>query len=263
MTTSSEFGAAMSELDAEAPQPRLIAVVGCGFVGSIFVEELAKRLFAAGLTPAFKLVLIDDDLWDERNSANQNTQPRSAGELKADCMADLLYEYGINAESFTSRLTQDNIEELLRDCELVVDAVDNYATRKLLWEFSIRTGVPVLHIGVSQSGTGTVEWTRGELWDNWTLSPLALRGKTPPANDIEELPPCELVALRGLGLNIGLAAAKATAIYLGSDPEQHVREAADPAQCLASWSAHNQGHELLSVVLFDNEQQAYTREVVR
>jgi len=239
-----------------------VVVVGCGFVGSIFLEEFAKRLFAHNLTMAFEFVLVDDDKWDERNAANQNTQPEEQGAYKVDTLAEMLNTYKLDSEVCRERLTEENRELLLIGADLIVDAVDNYPTRKLIWEWSHVKNVAVMHIGVSQAGTGCVDWTWGSKWDNWALSPLVLGSKVPPIDDIKELPPCELVTLRGLGLNIGFAAAKAAAIFFGHDAEKHVRDTDDPFHAMSSWTAFTQGHELLSVVLYDEEKQSVVREVI-
>jgi hypothetical protein len=65
-----------------------------------------------------------------------------------------------------------------------------------------------------------------------------------------ELKPCELIAFRGLGLNVAIAAAKALGIWFGWDPEKQVVETlgVDVLPNTAStWSATNTGHQLVEM----------------
>ena len=88
----------------------------------------------------------------------------------------------------------------------------------MLWSWSHQTSTPMLHIGISQMGTGNVEWTHPK-HDTFSLRPALTVGKDivdPPSG---LTPPCELARMRGVGLNVGFAAALAASIYLGFDPE--------------------------------------------
>jgi hypothetical protein len=73
------------------------------------------------------------------------------------------------------------------------------------------------------------------------LSPKHTFGKTiadPPSG---VTPPCELARMRGVGLNVGFAAAMAVAIYFGFDPEAHLK--GEPTQnWLTEWAATPTGH---------------------
>lgn len=214
-----------------------IAVVGCGFVGSVFMTEFLKRCFAGKMNVDF--VLIDDDTVEERNCANQNFMLADAGKPKARVMAELVERNNMMATWHRVRLTDENAAELLKDCVLVVDGVDNLATRQLLWSLAHATNTPTIHLGITQMGTGSVEWSHPK-HDTFSLSPKKTVGKTIVDPKSGVTPPCELARMRGVGLNVGFAGAMAVSIFLGFDPEAHFDGKAS-SQAFTEWQASNMG----------------------
>lgn len=226
----------------------MIALVGCGFLGSLLAEEIGKRWFAFQEGEA--IGLIDFDTFEERNCANQNvTRVRAESRvLKAVALEERLREYKVAAKALAVKLDKSNINTVLGgDVSLIVSAVDNIPTRNLLWYYAKQHKIPLLTLGISQSGTGTVEWTWEE-HDSYSLSPLATLGQQKKldslANVPKELKPCELVAFRGLGLNMAVAAAKAIGIFKGFDAETVLDQEPLPRSVLTVWDATNTGHTL-------------------
>ena len=162
-----------------------IALVGCGFLGSLFAEEFAKRAFA--FDEELEWTLIDFDQVEERNAANQNFDLLNAEESKVEAVEDRLMGYRNTVSAHAIRLDKTNINELLHDAGLVVSAVDNLPTRELLWYYAKETRKPLLHLGISQMGTGNVEWTVGR-YDTWSMSPLATLGQTKKIMSAENIP---------------------------------------------------------------------------
>lgn len=232
----------------------MIALVGCGFLGSLFAEELSKRLMAFELGGTI-IKLIDSDTFEQRNAANQNCRLIHANEPKAEVMAQLVSEYGLAARHAVVRVTEDNINAVLEGVTFVVDAVDNLETRHLLWRWCKGHDIPLMHLGISQAGTGCVDWTYKE-FDSWSLSPIALaaQGGAAPAGPVEALPPCELVAFRGLGFNTALCGAKAYGIWQGLDAENEVGNDLE-AGLMTVWQTENKSHRLLEqfTVAIDND----------
>lgn len=216
----------------------MITVVGCGFVGSVFTTEFLKRAYAGKLPQPYRF--IDDDTVEARNCANQNFVLADIGRAKAEVMQAHALNSDREAEYYKTRLTLDNLDQLLDGSVLVVDGVDNLATRQLLWGYAMRTGTPVLHIGISEQGTGKVEWSHPE-HQTFSLRPQMTVGKeiVDPASGVT--PPCELARMRGVGLNAGFAAACAAAIYLGFDPESHL-QGETPAGWFTDWHATPTGY---------------------
>jgi molybdopterin-synthase adenylyltransferase len=117
-----------------------VAVVGCGALGSFHAGAMAR----AGVG---KLVLIDRDYLESSNLQRQwlYTEADVAQALpKAAAAAARLRE--INSEcdvqAHVADLTPANIEELLHGCDVILDGCDNFETRYLINDFSIREGVP-------------------------------------------------------------------------------------------------------------------------
>jgi hypothetical protein len=220
-----------------------IAVVGCGFIGSLFTEEYLKLAYAGELP--HRLTFVDGDQWEPRNAANQNIALFTARqrEAKAESMTRLAESYDRQATAVVTRLTDENIDTLLENVDLLVDAVDNLATRHLLYNYGVRHGIPVLHLGLDAlMGAGQVEWNY-EDHDTFGLSPLRLVGKTPPADPESGVqPPCELVRMRAAGWHVAYMAAVATALYYGFDPLGYLAEEAPCHGYLTEWATTAQGY---------------------
>lgn len=226
-----------------------VALIGCGFLGSLFAEEAARRRFAYEESD-LSFLYVDSDKFEERNFANQNLTFADVGLNKAQSLAG---RWGNETDFLEKRIKADNIDKGLESADLLVCAVDNVPTRTLLWEYAVRKGKPLLNMGISQGGTGAVDWT-AEKKDTNPFSGIQIAQMTPAQRKQlkakpAQLPPCELVAFRGLGLNTALAAAKALFIYLGLDAEGHV----DPKNhhpeygTVTIWLADNTSHKLLEV----------------
>lgn len=215
-----------------------IVVIGCGFVGSVFTTEFLKRCYAGKLP--FRFRFIDDDVVEPRNCANQNFMLADCGSPKALVMTDLARNADREAEYVQVRITADNIDQYADDATLIIDGVDNLETRQLLWGYALRTGIPVLHIGITEQGTGKVEWSHPSK-ETFSLRPSQTAGKEivdPPSG---VTPPCELARMRGVGLNAGFAAACAAAIYFGFDPESHL-QGQEPRGYATDWHATPMGY---------------------
>lgn len=218
-----------------------IVVVGCGFLGSIFTDELLRRMFAGVLTNP--LCFIDSDVWERRNAANQNvTLDEASGEVpKAVTLTRRATAFEVESVACHKRLELDSLDLIPSETALIVDAVDNLPTRHLLYQQGLQRGVPVLHVGISMSGLGAVEWSSLGI-DTFSLAPhKMLLAEVEDTSSQPKLPPCELVQLRGAGLNTGFAAALAASIYLGFDPEEHVGK--ESKGWLTTWRATPQGYE--------------------
>src|ERR1700761_1160859 len=120
-------------------QAAAVSVVGCGALGSFQAEALARA--GAGC-----LRLIDRDyvdytnlqrqwLYDERDAQNESP--------KAVAAAARLHELNndVQIEPMVTDLTPSNAEELVDGCDLILDGTDNFETRYLLNDLSVKRGV--------------------------------------------------------------------------------------------------------------------------
>lgn len=229
-------------------------IVGCGFLGSLLVEEACKRAYA--LHEQYTFHLYDPNTIEERNAANQLWTPSDAGQHKVQVLAQRIARYhGQSVQMFPEKIEQGN-SAWLKDADVVVCAVDNIPTRQLLWKNAITTAVPLLNVGISQGGTGAVDWTYEEIDTNpFAVSQGASDKELERWGKVDRLPPCELVGFRGLGLNMAMAATKALFILQGWDVEGHVHRPGRKASwgTFTVWQAEQAGHSLLQSLVHQEE----------
>lgn len=120
-----------------------VAIVGCGALGSVQAELLAR----AGV--GF-IRLIDRDyiewsnlqrqsLYDERDAeASLPKAVAATNRLKA-------INSSIQVEPAISDLTPATVEDLLEDVNLVMDGTDNFETRYLINDFALSHGIPWIY----------------------------------------------------------------------------------------------------------------------
>jgi molybdopterin/thiamine biosynthesis adenylyltransferase/rhodanese-related sulfurtransferase len=139
----------------EAGQAKLAAarvvIIGAGGLGAPAMLYLA----AAGVG---SIRLIDDDRVERSNLHRQVVHTDSrVGMAKAESarMTLLALNPRVHVETREERLGADNVEELLRDQDLVIDGADNFSTRYLLAAASLRLSMPMVY-GAVERFTGQV-----------------------------------------------------------------------------------------------------------
>lgn len=236
----------------------IVKLVGCGFLGSLFAEELAKRAMALHVHTTIDL--FDPDVVSDRNVANQLYNPDEIGMEKGQALGNRLIPYHVMGDFYNTMVTADT--QLMGDgADILVCAVDNIKARQLLWSKSVQHSVPLLNLGVAQNGIGSVDWTY--LPAGIDTNPFALT-QAQTDKQIEDwgkldaaLPPCELVGFRGVGLNMALAASKAFMILFGWDAEQVVHKEKGqmaPWGTFTTWLARNDGHSLVQTMQAKEEE---------
>lgn len=120
-----------------------VAVVGCGALGSFQAESLAR----AGVG---YLRLIDRDYVDISNLQRQwlySEADARAETPKAIAAARRIRELNseIEATPCVADLTPSNAEELLSDCDLILDGTDNFETRYLINDISVKFSKPWIY----------------------------------------------------------------------------------------------------------------------
>jgi len=129
----------------EAGQLRLlearVLLLGAGGLGS----PAAMYLAAAGVGT---IGIIDMDVVDESNLQRQILHNIDrVGERKVDSAKKTLTALNpdVDVVAHDTRLGADNVVELLSHYDLVVDGADNFPSRYLLNDASLKTGTPVVH----------------------------------------------------------------------------------------------------------------------
>lgn len=126
-----------------------VAIIGCGALGS----SLANNLGRAGIG---RLVIADRDfielnnlqrqiLFDEDDIARRLPKAVAAAGRLRHINSD------ITVETLVEDINADDIESLVQDVDLVLDATDNFETRYLLNDACIKYGRPWIYSGVIAS----------------------------------------------------------------------------------------------------------------
>jgi molybdopterin-synthase adenylyltransferase len=130
-----------------------VFVAGVGGLGSIS----SYYLTAAGIG---NLTIVDRDKVELSNLNRQIIHwTDDVGEWKtrsgARKLGSLNPKCSINA--IQAEIAADNIQELIGNCSIIVDAMDNMKTRRVLNAASVRNGIPYVYGGVHQlDGMATV-----------------------------------------------------------------------------------------------------------
>ena len=160
----------------------MITIVGIGALGSHLVPLLRG-------TDA-KLRLIDFDHVEAKNIRSQFHAKGSIGKSKVQAMQQTMaFLWGTKVEIVPHKLVQDNVEQLLGKSTLIIETVDNGATRRLVQAFARKATIPCLHGALAANGAfGRVVWT-----DQFTIDDEADAG-APTCEDGNFLPFISVVA---------------------------------------------------------------------
>ena len=118
-----------------------VAVVGCGGLGGLVVELLAR----AGVG---RLVLVDGDTFSDHNLNRQLLCDESnLGRSKARAAARRVEAVNGAVETRVAETFMDrgNALEILSGCGLAVDALDSNGARKILRNACREIGIPMVH----------------------------------------------------------------------------------------------------------------------
>lgn len=118
-----------------------IALVGAGGLGA----PVSLYLVAAGVG---HVTLIDDDRVERSNLQRQVVHADARIGMHKTASAKLALNAlnpGVRIETFEQRLRADNVEDLLRGHDVIVDGADNFPTRYLLSAASLRLGTPLVY----------------------------------------------------------------------------------------------------------------------
>lgn len=129
--TKNEFSEALEKRHGKENQSKfskaIVAICGLGGLGS----NIAIALTRAGIG---KLILIDFDKVDITNLHRQQYKVSQIGMYKTEAMTCNLKEISpyIELETHTVRVDESNIEELLKNADIICEAFDNPEAKAML-----------------------------------------------------------------------------------------------------------------------------------
>lgn len=129
-----------------------VTVVGVGALGSHLVPLLRSC--------QVEVRVIDMDRVEQKNVGSQFHPKAQVGRNKAQALSQTLnLLWGLKVQAIPHRLTADNQDQLLGGSDLVVDCLDNGASRRLVQQWVRSNGVPCLHGALAPDGAlGRVCW---------------------------------------------------------------------------------------------------------
>ncbi len=122
-----------------------VLVAGAGGLGS----PVSTYLAIAGVG---KIILADFDSVDPSNLNRQFLHhQKDIGRLKIESAKEKLLSMNpdIEVETIAEMLTESNLETLVPECDVIVDALDNLETRHMLNRLVIKRRIPLIHGAVT------------------------------------------------------------------------------------------------------------------
>ncbi len=130
----------LSKDEQSALSSKKVFVAGCGGLGG-YVSEFLTR---AGVG---SIVVCDMDVFEETNLNRQRfSDLTNIGMKKAEVTAKKLSEISpaLSVKAISEKITKDNSDKLISDCDLVIDALDNIAARLILEKAAENKNVPLI-----------------------------------------------------------------------------------------------------------------------
>jgi len=118
-----------------------VCVVGCGGLGGNIIEILIRLGIG-------NLILVDGDKFNESNLNRQLLCTEDKiGKVKAETAAERIKHINssINTKTYSQFINSANARKIIQGADLVVDALDNIATRFILEEACRELEIPFIH----------------------------------------------------------------------------------------------------------------------
>jgi molybdopterin-synthase adenylyltransferase len=168
-----ELFAGIGPLGQERIRASRVVVVGCGALGSVLAETMVRAGVGA-------LTVVDRDFVEESNLQRQalfDQDDVARGLPKAAAAETKLRRINsdVVVRGLVADLSAENVDEVVRDVDLVLDGTDNFETRFLVNDVCVRDGIP---------------WVYGACVGSYGLA-LLIRPRVTPCLRcvLEEMPP--------------------------------------------------------------------------
>ena len=173
---------ALTEAECALLREKTVLVAGCGGIGGYLIEMLL-RLGVGEIRAA------DGDRFEASNLNRQLlSAPSLLGRSKAETAAERAASVNPDVRfiSVPEFVTEANVDELVRGCDAVLDALDNIASRRLLAKACEKAQIPMIHGAIcGWSAQAAVVLPGDGMMDRIYPEGAALKGKaslsfTPP-----------------------------------------------------------------------------------
>ncbi len=140
-----------------------ITIVGVGALGSHATFFLRNE---------GEIKIIDFDRVDRKNVLAQFHGLPGVGKNKVQSLQQSMqFLFGLKLAGSPHKLTADNENQLLAESDLILDCLDNAASRELVQGFARRTKTPCLHGALAADGAfGRIVWDENFVIDKETTA---------------------------------------------------------------------------------------------
>lgn len=189
-----------------------VLMIGAGGIGSPAIQYLA----AAGIGT---LVIVDDDEVSLSNLQRQTLYTEAdigASKVEIAAARAEALNPGVTVRPLRARVSAENIGDLLRDMDVVIDGSDNFATRLAVADAANAAHVPLVSAAIGQFH-GQLGIFRG-----WEADKPCYRCFVGDAHDSEDCDTCADVGVLGamVGMLGSMAAMEAIRIITGFGSDQ-------------------------------------------
>jgi len=132
---------ALTEEECRILQSKHVLVVGCGGLGGHIIDMLSRIGVGA-------LRVVDGDVFEETNLNRQLlSQVPLLGKEKAAAAADHVRRINpdVAVESVAEFMTAENADRLVSNCHIVLDALDNIPSRRILAAACEKANIPYVY----------------------------------------------------------------------------------------------------------------------
>jgi molybdopterin/thiamine biosynthesis adenylyltransferase len=132
---------ALTEAECTLLRGMRVAVIGCGGLGGHLIDQLAR--IGVGF-----IRVVDGDVFEPSNLNRQLfSRIPLLGVSKAKAAAEHVAAVNpdISVDAVEEYMTSQNILSLVADCDIVLDALDNISSRRLLAAACKESGIPYVY----------------------------------------------------------------------------------------------------------------------
>ena len=130
---------ALTEAECALLRTKRVLVVGCGGLGGHIIDLLTR-------VGVGTLRVVDGDVFEPSNLNRQLlSNTATLGRPKAEVATEHIRRVSPNTavEAVACFMTEENVRELIRDCDIVMDALDSISARRTLAKACADAGIPV------------------------------------------------------------------------------------------------------------------------
>lgn len=136
---------AITEADCSLLRQKTVLVVGCGGLGGYLMEYLARIGIGT-------IRCVDGDVFDETNLNRQILATTDTlGKSKVQAAAERLQAVNpdVSVQPVCAFLDSSNAKEFVQGCDMVLDALDNIPSRKILADACAQASIPYVFGAIS------------------------------------------------------------------------------------------------------------------